>query len=391
MRPRRETAVCTTPTTFSCSAPAPAPPPSPPSGPAFDPGAPTSSPTPTCRPDAPPCASPPPIPTASSTGSAPIRPDPGCIPAASKIDPGSSNASPAAAPSGATTVPPSSWPATPPLSAPPSAPPAFRRPPSTPSSRRPPAGRWLVKPTWGLGDSIHFWTPADAADRPSLLVHVQEFLEGEAQAAVFCGDGKRAALLGVSRQLVGLDWLHAAPFRYCGSVGPAPAGRRPPTQPRNPRRRPRPPMPAPRPVRRGRRRPRRRLLAGRGQPALHRLRRNPGIRRRILGNRLAPRRLRPDHSPSGAPLRRPDGVRRQGRPVRAGDLAFPDDGPWNAVLRSPAPLSEPPAFADIPHPGTHIKAGRPVFTFFVRGKTADDCIACLRRTAAELDRLLFPS
>ena len=58
MRPRRETAVCTTPTTFSCSAPAPAPPPSPPSGPAFDPGAPTSSPTPTCRPDAPPCASP---------------------------------------------------------------------------------------------------------------------------------------------------------------------------------------------------------------------------------------------------------------------------------------------------------------------------------------------
>ena len=89
--------------------------------------------------------------------------------------------------------------------------------------RRPPAGgRWLVKPIWGLGDSIHFWTAADVADRPSLLVYLQEYVEGESQSAVYCGDGKRAALLGVSRQLVGEDWLHAAPFRYCGSIGPLP-------------------------------------------------------------------------------------------------------------------------------------------------------------------------
>ena len=98
----------------------------------------------------------------------------------------------------------------------------FRRPPA--------AGRWLVKPIWGLGDSIHFWTAADVADRPSLLVYLQEYVEGESQSAVYCGDGKRAALLGVSRQLVGEDWLHAAPFRYCGSIGPLPvtprAGRR---------------------------------------------------------------------------------------------------------------------------------------------------------------------
>ena len=88
----------------------------------------------------------------------------------------------------------------------------FRRPPT--------AGRWLVKPVWGLGDPIHFWTAADAADSPSLLVYLQEFLEGESQAAVYCGDGKSARLLGVSRQLVGEPWLHAAPFRYCGSIGP---------------------------------------------------------------------------------------------------------------------------------------------------------------------------
>ena len=86
--------------------------------------------------------------------------------------------------------------------------------------RRRPDGRWLVKPIWGLGDPIHFWTAADADDRPSPLVYLQEFIEGESQSAVFCGEGGGARLLGVSRQLVGEDFLHAAPFRYCGSVGP---------------------------------------------------------------------------------------------------------------------------------------------------------------------------
>ncbi len=86
--------------------------------------------------------------------------------------------------------------------------------------RRTPGGRWLVKPTWGLGAPIHFWTAADAEDRPSPLTYLQEFIEGVAQSAVFCAIGGRAHLLGVTRQLVGEDWLHAAPFRYCGSVGP---------------------------------------------------------------------------------------------------------------------------------------------------------------------------
>jgi predicted ATP-grasp superfamily ATP-dependent carboligase len=33
-------------------------------------------------------------------------------------------------------------------------------------------------------------------------------------------DGKTALLVGVTRQLVGEVWLHAAPFHYCGSIGP---------------------------------------------------------------------------------------------------------------------------------------------------------------------------
>ena len=162
-----------------------------------------------------------PYPTASWNGSAPSCPARGCTPAASKTAPGSSSGWPAAGRSGATTVaallkarnpavvhaavraaglpaPAVHW--------------FFRRPPAV--------GRWLVKPIWGIGDPIHFWTAADAADRPSLLVYLQEFIEGESQAAIYCGDGKRADLLGVTRQLVGEDWLHAGPFRYCGSVGP---------------------------------------------------------------------------------------------------------------------------------------------------------------------------
>src|SRR5262249_17781381 len=42
----------------------------------------------------------------------------------------------------------------------------------------------------------------------------------DATAAVYVGDGRQARLLGVTRQLVGEIWLHAAPFHYCGSIGP---------------------------------------------------------------------------------------------------------------------------------------------------------------------------
>src|SRR5262249_1234550 len=45
--------------------------------------------------------------------------------------------------------------------------------------------------------------------------------EGESGSGVFLGEGKQGAqLLGVTRQLIGEKWLHAGPFRYCGSVGP---------------------------------------------------------------------------------------------------------------------------------------------------------------------------
>jgi predicted ATP-grasp superfamily ATP-dependent carboligase len=249
--------------------------------------------------------------------------------------------------------------------------------------RRPLPSRWLVKPIWGLGDPIHFWTPADAADRPSLLRYLQEFVEGESQAAIFCANGPRAELLGVTRQLVGLDWLHAAPFRYCGSVGPL---------------RPDPKL--------------RRDLETLGAVLARRCRLRGlfGVDGVVRDGAFWPVEVNPRYTASveileyggefsalawqraafvsDAPAPKPPSdppVRSIGKAVLFArqTLAFPADGPWNAVLRTP------PIFADVPHPGTSIKAGRPILTFFAQEESTDACLEALQRTAAELDRILY--
>src|SRR6266542_4829427 len=96
-----------------------------------------------------------------------------------------------------------------------------------PSSRGGP--RWVVKPrasAAGLG--IHFWKGRALPSRRARLSYFQEFIPGTSCAALFLGDREGARLLGVTRQLVGESWLGAAPFRYCGSIGPldVPAGTR---------------------------------------------------------------------------------------------------------------------------------------------------------------------
>jgi predicted ATP-grasp superfamily ATP-dependent carboligase len=254
--------------------------------------------------------------------------------------------------------------------------------------RRTHAGRWLVKPIWGLGQPIHFWTAADADDRPSPLVYLQEFIEGESHAAVFCAEGNRTHLLGVSRQLVGEDFSHAAPFRYCGSVGPL------------------------------RQNPAQRQSLERFGSLLARkcgLRGLFGVDSIVRDGAIWPVEVNPRYTASvevleyalglsamawhraafvpSAPCPAPpsgDPAPCVGKAVyfARDDLRFPDDGPWNDVLRSPPILSEPPTFADIPHPGTAIKAGWPILTFFARADTVNACLDALRRIAADLDRLL---
>jgi predicted ATP-grasp superfamily ATP-dependent carboligase len=258
--------------------------------------------------------------------------------------------------------------------------------------RRPPSGRWLVKPVWGIGPPIHFWCAADARDSPTLAEYVQEFIDGESQSAVYCADSGRAVLLGVTRQLVGLDWLHAAPFRYCGSVGPLQ------------------PVPT-----------LRQALEKLGASLARRcgLRGLFGVDGVVRDGAFWPVEVNPRYTASvevleydgGLPAMawhraafdpaalRPDQVAGGPRSQAAlfigkailfarENLTFPAEGPWADVLRRPLG-PEPTPFADIPHPGTPIKAGRPVLTFFARAGAPNACLDSLRRTAGELDHLLF--
>ena len=89
-------------------------------------------------------------------------------------------------------------------------------------SRDPPAGpgRWLVKPLAGtVAKALPFGPPTDRRNRAKVSFGS---IEGSPCSAVYVGDGEQARLLGVTNQLVGQSWLNAAPFQYCGSVGPHP-------------------------------------------------------------------------------------------------------------------------------------------------------------------------
>src|SRR5262249_32939879 len=70
-------------------------------------------------------------------------------------------------------------------------------------------------------------------------------------------------------------------------------------------------------------------------------------------------------------------------------VRFPEDGPWTPVLRRPGPVEEMPAFADLPHPGERIEAGRPVLTCFAQADSPAGCLEALRQVAADLDRRLI--
>src|SRR5262249_4148960 len=78
----------------------------------------------------------------------------------------------------------------------------------------PGGGRWLRKPLRSsAGRGIRFAAPGEPADP---AYYFQEFIEGEPASAVFVGP----RLIDATVQLIGLPWLHAKPFGYCGNIGP---------------------------------------------------------------------------------------------------------------------------------------------------------------------------
>ncbi len=264
--------------------------------------------------------------------------------------------------------------------------PAVCHPGTRPSETK----RWLIKPRRGAGGGgIRFGMAADAgADKRA--TYLQEFIDGQPMALVFLGAGKQARLLGLTRQLVGVPFLHAAPFRYCGSIGPVDPG----------------------------------LIERPALDALGHLLASECLLDGLFGvdgvmrdGVFWPVEINPRYTASVEVLEYAGGVSAlachahvftHGRlphlsaPVVPADrcigkailfaredLLFPADGPWLTELHSPRPVQELPAFADIPAAGERIEAGHPILTFFARAGSPSACEDALRRIAADLDRWLF--
>lgn len=250
------------------------------------------------------------------------------------------------------------------------------------------ARRWLLKPRKGAsGVGIRFGTSGENFQQ-SRDVYLQEFIEGEPLALLFLGGEGTAHLLGVTRQFIGVSWLHAAPFRYCGSIGPLDSSE----------------IQHPSLTALGC------LLASEcGLMGLF------GVDGVLRDGAFWPVEINPRYTASVEVLeyatetpmlgwhahvftyhRLPPppalvGYHTIGKAIlfARDDLHFPAEGPWMTELRSPRPVHELPAFADIPAAGEHIEAGKPILTFFAAAESAAACEDALRQIAADLDRWLF--
>ena len=255
-------------------------------------------------------------------------------------------------------------------------------PPGEPCPRE---GRWLRKPLRsGGGLGIRFARPNEPASSDH---YFQEFIDGLPMSALYVN----ATLFGVTEQLIGVPWLHAAPFAYCGNIGPirSPAGG---------------------------------AFAGFPGP-----RGIWGIDFILNGDVPYPVEVNPRYTASAEVLEhalaknltpQPPSLRRKGEPESSllappsfvgkggGGLGscvgkaiyytphamrFPDSGPWDADLAGAFDPWRLPGFADIPEPGSAIEAGRPVLTFFATGSTPAEVRERLQSRAAELDRIFRDS
>jgi len=87
-------------------------------------------------------------------------------------------------------------------------------------------GSWLSKPFASAGGSgVRIWSGAPQTSSLKPQGFFQRRIDGAPVGAVFVAIRRKAVLLGVTRQLIGLDWCGLEPheanrFRYCGSIGP---------------------------------------------------------------------------------------------------------------------------------------------------------------------------
>jgi predicted ATP-grasp superfamily ATP-dependent carboligase len=250
-----------------------------------------------------------------------------------------------------------------------------------------PDTRWLLKPRNGAGGAgVRFWNTTEDTGKAGM--YRQEYIDGLSCSLLYVGAGREARLLGMTRQLVGVPWLHAEPFHYCGSIGLFDLAE----------------MRHPQPEELGRV-----LTAGFGLSGLF------GVDGVLREGVFWPVEINPRYTASvevveyatGAALlacqaeifqrgtllgiARAPADRCVGKAIlfaRAA-LDFPADGPWLRELRQPTPVHELPLYADIPTAGQRIERGRPILTFFAGAGSPSACEDALRQMAADLDRWLF--
>jgi predicted ATP-grasp superfamily ATP-dependent carboligase len=246
---------------------------------------------------------------------------------------------------------------------------------------------WLVKPLASAGGGrIAIWNKKWSA-YGAKNVYFQEFIDGESYAAAFLGDGQRVRLLGVTRQLVGMEWLNARPFHYCGSIGP---------------------LTLDLPLQQSLQQLGEALVSASGMMGLFGVdfilrdglpwlvEINPRytssmeilehaggqsllkLHRSVFDAGVGPAPVDPARSPE---------ILGKAILFASRSLKFPPRGPWCLPDR-PASVRELPAFADIPQPGAHIAAGRPVLAFFARAASVHECFQNLQEIAVDLDRRL---
>ena len=221
--------------------------------------------------------------------------------------------------------------------------PGFAFPQSIPSDKLPP-GRWLRKPYRGGGGlGIR---DATAADVGNADVYFQEYIDGVPMSALSVGSERR----GVFHQLIGCDWLHAAPFAYCGNIGPVPLAL-PDAVPK--------------------------CLVGAW-----------GLDFMLVGDVPHLLEVNPRY-PASAEL-----LARSGRGSVFGNGGAPKPAPGvvgKAIyyapfdFRYPADLPPSASLADVPQPGSPVGGGSPVLTLFAHAVAPEACVSALEARAARLD------
>lgn len=238
----------------------------------------------------------------------------------------------------------------------------------------PSSGRWLRKPIRGsAGFGVRFAEPVDIrtpSGEPAY--YFQEFLDGTPMSAVFA-HGRRGwpTFVGMSRQLIGTDWLHAKPFAYAGNVMVDPNV-----------------YPDPRPT------------AGwlthsfslAGVWGLDAIRTGDEWNVVEINPRYTASVELYELATNSCTLVRwepiPPAIR-MGKAIYFAPhrIVFPASGPWDDSLARCTDVWRRPDFADLPHVGDIIEAGQPVLTIFAEANDEEVCEAKLKASAAELDRL----